>query len=757
MAFKSVMAGLLVVGIASVVTMSVTAAEVPISIRDLTIETTSASVTVRWKTNVLADSRLFYTTQGRGILHSKYSALLVRSEKTTEHEITLTHLPSGTEIDLYVESRGEGGISGRSTDLRAVTSAYLRSFLVLGPLSPATAGRTEPASLTPALGNHLEAQPWVYHSTLHDRVELPQRVQGNPGDTVLVGVYAFVPKAQYVRILWQGKDEAVLWVNGGKLVSRQARGAGVNRLDGQEVKAVVADGRETGVERVFPAPLASGWNLILAKLVLQENGGSFTCRVLDSNDDVDIVFSKLAFEDVRPKLKLSVTRVEEGPKPYRLEWTLQHPKTDPKWIQTGWGRLYVSDLVDQKRTEELERRYSCFDGIVVGFNERNSRVTPYGGFWPWSGITLSYDKDVAEEVKRYRGVHFSQWKDNFVWVQAYQARTGWLFDDAEWLRMRGNFEVVGRVVKEGGFRGILLDCETPGGAAIWNPETYGKDYPDAEAVSQRAFARGREIVTLLQRLCPDIAVVSVDSSRVLEAGRSSFNFRWGKDDVSSATPGRMPNGYRLFSAFLAGMIAGAEGKTMIVEGEYSNHAGNTINGPARGARLWQEVLPHWTADAEQVLPASQWLRHSSVSGRVNTYEAPGRNLPDAGMEEKLLALHRGANAPYLWVYWQSYLPDYGWDDFWLPEELKAKRAAELKEGKIIRIIPSLIEGLPVEFFAAMERAKRALAPAVVLRAGDWTMTAQTSGSIDLDIKPGQIVEAVGRCDGSEIKSQAVAP
>lgn len=149
---------------------------------------------------------------------------------------------------------------------------------------------------------------------------------------------------------------------------------------------------------------------------------------------------------------------------------------------------------------------------------------------------------------------------------------------------------------------------------------------------------------------------------------------------------------------------------------------------------------------------SQWLRHGGVSGRVNSYEAPGRDQPDAGMYEKLQALSRDSYADYLWVYWQSYVPTFGWYEFyWLSQERREEMERQLAEGQVQQFTPTLTEGKPEEFFAAMTQAGEALKAKVTLEIDGQATPVPERGETLVNVSSNQRpqVKLRGFCDAGE--------
>ena len=508
-------------------------------ITDVSVEPTSSTLTVRWRTNIPADSCLHYTTS-RSLLSSPYCALLRDETSRTEHQVTLSHLPGGLELFLRAESHGAEDQTASSDVLTARTRAGLRNFLVLGPFPSAGDDWTaQVVQANPDFDAVFADRRWRFCGSLEDTLDLGSRLADEDPGRYFVSCYLFTRETWDGELYWLGPRPAVVWLNRRSLVpSGPANPSG---------------------EQTFPVRLQRGWNLFLARVEVRGQGEEFSCRFVDG-DGQEVAFPKVSFVDPRPRFEVQVEKQSETQQ--RLSWEFRHPYVNPKWIQSGWGRLRLADL--EKGLPELEEKGRCFDGITIGLEE--SLETPYGGFWPFStSVPLNYEA-LAPQVERIRRLPFNRWNDNFVWVAAYlrgEPFVDWLFDDREWETVRDNFRVIAQVIREAGLTGMFLDCETPNRPPVFTYANgiYDKKYPDAGAVLHRAYQRGAELMAVMQAICPDLVIISVDGSRSVMAGRSLFQFHWGHTEVSSARPGWMPEGakHRLFAALLAGMMESAPG------------------------------------------------------------------------------------------------------------------------------------------------------------------------------------------------------
>lgn len=425
----------------------------------------------------------------------------------------------------------------------------------------------------------------------------------------------------------------------------------------------------------FKFKINKGWNLILIKKEVKKDS-FFSLKYKDNIEKISFVYP---------------------------------PVTYPKLIQSGWGRISVSQL--KERLKELEEQYFYFDGITIGFDNIDN-ICPYGGFWPFSyTVKIDYEK-LKPQIDTLKNLKFERWKDNFLWVSAYlrnEENVDWLFDEKIWEIIKENFRIIGKIVKETNCKGIFLDCETPGKKThIFTYHGYYKEKYNFEDCAKRAFEKGKEIIEILQEEKPDIVVISVDGSRMVGLGRSVFQYHWGNLEKSSVSPGYLyPDmKHRLFYSFLSGMISGSKGKTKIIDGEYSPHIGDTIKGPYYNTKFFVEVMPFLKENFDIKVEPEKLFLNSGVGGRANTYEAPGREREDGGMYEKLIPLLRESYSDYVWIYWQSYTPGYGWYEYyWMDKKKREEMEEKIKKGEIKPFVPNLLEGKPESFFNSIKRAK----------------------------------------------------
>ncbi|MGC8977567.1 MAG: hypothetical protein ACP5OB_08135, partial [Candidatus Ratteibacteria bacterium] len=487
--------------------------------------------------------------------------------------------------------------------------------------------------------------------------------------------------------------------------------------------------------------LKKNWNLILIKKQVKKD--SYFSLGYEGE------IKKLSFINPLPYFKTEILDLKDGK--WKLKYEFCHPYSEPKIIESGWGGLTVSQI--KENIGKLEEKYWYFDGITIRFDPVDN-IVPYGGFWPFSySIMIDYEK-LKPQIEILKNLNFKRWKNNFLWVSAYfrsEDNVDWLFDEKIWEKIKENFKVIGRIAKETGCKGIFLDCETPGKKThIFTYMGYYKENYKFEDCDRKAFERGKEIIEILQKEFPDIVVISVDGSRMVALGRSIFQFHWGNLEKSSAYPGYFHPEMkaRLFYSFLSGMLYGAKGNTKIINGEYSAHIGDTINGPLRNTWFFLNVLPY-IKDQYNLSPEKIFI-HEQVGGRANTYEAPGRERPDAGMYEKIVPLLKDSYCDYIWIYRQSYTPGYGWYEYnWMDKKKREEMEERIKKGEIKPFTPNLIDGKPEEFFVSIEKAKKEFLPEVYIEIDGEKKQIPEEGEIIID--KGKIVKLIGICSSGKIE------
>jgi len=680
-------------------------------IYDLKIYSTSSSIKIEWKTTEFADSRVYYSPSN-SLLNSIYCAFIRESDYKKEHSIEIPYLCSNFKIYLIVESVNKEGKAAKSRVIEAKTENYLRNFLIIGPFKGnLKQDFIDEKKVLPSINKEIKGKRWFFTGAISDRLDFKNLEEG----IYYLSLWIFSELNDKNSIYLETDTEYKVFLNGREINGREGN---------------------------FELNLNEGWNLLLIKILIKKN------NFISVKYDRD--FKKISFIEPLPKLETELIEIDK--EKVLLKYKFFHPYTEPKIIQSGWGGISVSQLKDN--LEIFERKYWYFDGITIRFDKVDD-IVPYGGFWPFSySVNIDYEK-LKPQIEIIKNLNFKRWKSNFLWVSAYlrgEDNVDWLFNEDIWKKIKDNFKVIGKIVRETGCKGIFLDCETPGKKTqIFNYMGYYKENYKFTDCAKRAFERGKEIIEVLQEECPDIVIISVDGSRMVGLGRSLFQYHWGNLEKSSVFPGIFypEMKARLFYSFLTGMIEGAKGNTRIIDGEYSPHIGGTLDGPYKNTKFFIEVLPYFDDFDIKVSPDKLFL-HSQIGGRANTYESPGRENPDAGMYEKLVPLLRDSYCDYIWTYHQSYTPGFGWYEyFWMDKKKREEMEEKIKKGEVKPFVPNLIDGKPEEFFKSIEKAKKEFLPKVFIEKNGEKIELPEEGEIIL--KKGEIIKLIGESKSGRIE------
>jgi len=682
-----------------------------LEIYDLKVYSTSSKIKIEWKTDQLADSRLYYSTSP-SLINSIYCAFIRDSDYKTTHSIEIPYLCSNLKIYIIAESVNKEGKVAKSKVIEVKTENYLRNFLIIGPFKGSLKQDfINEKKVLPSLNREIKGKKWLFKGTLDDKLDFQDLKEG----IYYLALWIFSELNDKNRIYLETDTQFKVFLNSKEINSKNGG---------------------------FELDLNKGWNLLLIKILIKE-GISLSLKYEKD-------FEKVSFIDPLPKLETELIEIDK--ERVILKYKFVHPYIEPKIIQSGWGGITVSQLKDN--LEKLEEKYWYFDGITIRFDKVDN-IVPYGGFWPFSyTVDIDYEK-LKPQIDILKNLNFKRWKNNFLWVSAYlrsEDNVDWLFDENIWKKIKNNFRVIGKIVKETGCKGIFLDCETPGKKThIFTYMGYYKENYKFEDCAKKAFERGKEIIEVLQEEYPNIVIISVDGSRMVGLGRSIFQFHWGNLEKSSVSPGIFypEMKARLFYSFLTGMIHGARGNTKIIDGEYSPHIGGTLDGPYKNTKFFIEVLPYFEDFDIKVSPEKLFL-HSQIGGRANTYEAPGRERPDAGMYEKLVPLLRDSYCDYIWTYHQSYTPGYGWYEYyWMDKKKKEEMEEKIKKGEIKQFTPNLIEGKPEEFFNSIEKAKKEFLPKVFMEKNGEKIELPEEGEIIL--KKNEVIKLIAESKAGIVK------
>ena len=160
------------------------------------------------------------------------------------------------------------------------------------------------------------------------------------------------------------------------------------------------------------------------------------------------------------------------------------PRQDPPMvISIGWSspdvryfRRHVSRWEQRPFTGTLVHLYK-WPFAPAGCVEMGSS---HGVSWQaFQGHRFGADM-LADTVENLKATKVTRKRDNFMWVVTFlrKGHFDW-FDDERWSTVLHNIEALARVVREGGLRGIGLDCEEYG-SPFWS---WGGSRPDYDLSS----------------------------------------------------------------------------------------------------------------------------------------------------------------------------------------------------------------------------------------------------------------------------------
>jgi hypothetical protein len=93
--------------------------------------------------------------------------------------------------------------------------------------------------------------------------------------------------------------------------------------------------------------------------------------------------------------------------------------------------------------------------------------------------------------------------DNFLLTATYPGKVDW-FDDKEWKRVCEKFAVIAWAAKQGGCKGIILDCEDYGGNHLFHYSH--KSGHSFKETWNKVRQRGQELITAICKEYPDITI-----------------------------------------------------------------------------------------------------------------------------------------------------------------------------------------------------------------------------------------------------------
>ena len=216
-----------------------------------------------------------------------------------------------------------------------------------------------------------------------------------------------------------------------------------------------------------------------------------------------------------------------------------------KLLQWGWDNPTPAYARDNIRTmEELP-----FDGIVLQIP-----VEAPADEWLAKSIFRNVrvpDEMVADDIEALQATDFQKFTDNFTVVQLNPGSVDW-FDDH--TTIFANVELVARLGKEGGLKGLVFDMEMYGHAThLTYPYQKYINTKSFEEYCEQVEQRGFEVVQTMNRIWPDLTII--------------LTHGYTGDLLELEEEGPLRNNeHGLRHAFINGLVKGASDETTIIDG-----------------------------------------------------------------------------------------------------------------------------------------------------------------------------------------------
>ncbi len=221
---------------------------------------------------------------------------------------------------------------------------------------------------------------------------------------------------------------------------------------------------------------------------------------------------------------------------------------DKKFIELGWDIPDTKFLREHFREMENE---GPFDGVMFRVEAKtdDGKIVSTHSGWnrePWKKELF------APALEDLKACKFAKFTDNFILFNATPKRVDWE-DNEGWAAMEEKARICAWLAREGGAKGIALDCE-PYGENQWQFDaTKGKSFAETTALARK---RGAQFARGIGAEMPDAVVLTLFlNSVVIRAGRA--------DDPNAMLA---KEHYGLLPAFLNGMLDAATPGMVIVDG-----------------------------------------------------------------------------------------------------------------------------------------------------------------------------------------------
>ena len=165
---------------------------------------------------------------------------------------------------------------------------------------------------------------------------------------------------------------------------------------------------------------------------------------------------------------------------------------------------------------------------------------------------------VADTIRDLKATDFKKFTDNFLQMASQNgplARPEWA-DDNAWEKITANMALAARIARDCNLKGIMLDVEQYGPAAKWRFHYRSEQDGDWQTVADAARQRGREIMTAMCEVYPDITVISIAGFHDLVRRATDA---WERDGLPASH-------YALLAPFADGLIEGAASEATIIDG-----------------------------------------------------------------------------------------------------------------------------------------------------------------------------------------------
>ncbi|MEN6355529.1 MAG: beta galactosidase jelly roll domain-containing protein [Armatimonadota bacterium] len=217
-------------------------------------------------------------------------------------------------------------------------------------------------------------------------------------------------------------------------------------------------------------------------------------------------------------------------------WSAQNPYAGKKLIEYGWD---VPDTVFvNKNISEMEK--VPFDGLVISVRDLQGCMIT-GNVWTTKKFK---PEEYNHAINDLKATNFKRFTDNFIQVFASFPYVDWY--DPNWSTVAYNAACLAKVAKQGGCKGIMLDCEHYGGTMdIWKYDDAKQKLHTIDEYKAMVRQRGREFIRAINKEYPDITILSL------------FAYSFSHVDK---------RGYVLLPAFFDGMCEAASPGTIIIDG-----------------------------------------------------------------------------------------------------------------------------------------------------------------------------------------------